>query len=217
MKTRNILTHLAVSAAALLLLTTVSAVAQDTAQPPQPNGRVADLRVTDKDYTLGPTDAKIVLVEYASLTCPHCAQFHTQVLAGLKKEFIDTGKIRYIYRDFPLDRLALGAAMIARCSGRDTFFGFIETFYGSQSNWARASNPAQALAKLARLGGMSQNKFDQCLQNVDIQNEILNQRLQATNDFKVQSTPTVFVNGDRYGGGMSLDQFRTLLNRMLSE
>ena len=78
-----------------------------------------------------------------------------------------------------------------------------------QSNWARASNPAQALAKLARLGGMSQNEFDQCLQNVDIQNKILQQRLQASNDFKVQSTPTVFVNGDRYGGGMSLDQFRT--------
>ena len=76
-------------------------------------------------------------------------------------------------------------------------------------------NPAHALAKLARLGGMSQNKFDQCLQNVEIQNEILQQRLQASNDFKVQTTPTVFVNGDRYSGGMTLDQFRTLLNGMI--
>ena len=110
-------------------LIAVPAAAQNNAQPPQPHGNVADLKVTDKDYTLGPKDAKIVLVEYASLTCSHCAQFHTQVLPGLKKEFIDTGKIRYIYRDFPLDRLALGAAMIAQCSGRDTFFGFIETFW----------------------------------------------------------------------------------------
>jgi protein-disulfide isomerase len=215
---RNMLKHIAVPAAALLFLTATPAVAQnDAAQPPAPSGNVADLKLSDKDYALGPMDAKIVVVEYASLTCPHCAQFHTQVLPGLKKEFIDTGKIRYIYRDFPLDRLALGAAMIARCSGRDTFFGFIETFYGSQASWSRASNPAQALAKIARLGGMSQNKFDQCLKNVEIQNEILQQRLQASNDFKVQATPTIFVNGDRYGGGMTLDQFRTLLNGMIGK
>ena len=213
---RNMLKHLAVPAAMLLVLTASPAAAQDSA-PPAPNGRVADLKLTKDDYALGPADAKIVVVEYASLTCPHCAQFHTQVLPGLKKEFIDTGKIRYVYRDFPLDRLALGAAMIARCSGRDSFFGFIDTFYGAQAQWSRASNPADALAKLARLGGMSQNRFDQCLKNVEIQNAILEQRLEAANEFKVQATPTVFVNGDRYGGGMTLDQFRTLLNGMLSK
>ena len=214
---RNILKHLAIPAAAVLFMSAAPAASQNNAQPPAPNGKVADLKLSDKDYALGPKDAKIVLVEYASLTCLHCARFHTQVLPGLKKEFIDTGKVRYIYRDFPLDRLALGAAMIARCSGRDTFFGFIETFYASQASWSRASNPAQALAKLARLGGMSQNKFDQCLQNVEIQNEILQQRLQASNDFKVQTTPTVFVNGDRYSGGMTLDQFRILLNGMIGK
>ena len=214
---RNFLKHLAIPAAALLFLTADPAAAQHNAQPPAPNGNVSDLKLSDKDYALGPKDAKIVLVEYASLTCPRCARFHTQVLPGLKKEFINTGKVRYIYRDLPLDRLALGGAMIARCSGRDTFFGFIETFYGSQASWSRASNPAQALAKLARLGGMSQNKFDQCLQNVEIQNEILQQRLKASNDFKVQATPTVFVNGDGYSGGMTLDQFRTLLNGMIGK
>ena len=140
MKMRNMLKHLAVPVAALLFLTAAPAGAQnDAAKPPAPGGNVADLKPSDKDYALGPKDAKIVVVEYASLTCPHCAQHHTQVLPGLKKEFIDTGKVRYIYRDFPLDRLALGAAMIARCSGRDTFFGFIETFYGSQASWSRAS------------------------------------------------------------------------------
>ena len=205
-----------VALALVLKLLAVDPVAAEgkAAPPPTPDGHVSDLRISDTDYSLGPKDAEIVLVESASLTCPHCAQFHTQVLPALKKEFIDTGRVRYIYRDFPLDRMALGAAMIARCSGRETFFGFIETFYGAQSSWSRSPKPAQALAKLARLGGMLQNKFDQCLQNAKIQNEILQQRLQASSDFEVRTTPTVFVNGERYVGGMSLKQFRTLLKSM---
>ena len=211
---RNMLKYLGVTSLVLLLTVGTAAVAQTGARPPEPNGKVADLKITDQDYALGPKDAKIVLVEYASLTCPHCAQFHTQVLPGLKKEFIDTGKIRYIYRDFPLDRLALAAAMIGRCAGRENFFGFIDTFYNAQAQWSRSSNPIAALGKLARLGGMNQTKFDRCLKDVEIQNVILRQRLEAANDFKVQATPTVFVNGDRYSGGMSLDQFRTLLNGM---
>ena len=205
------------AAAALLLSATLDASPNSAAQPPASNGNVADLKITEQDYALGPKDAEIVLVEYASLTCPHCAQFHTNVLPGIKNEYIKTGKVRYIYRDFPLDRLSLGAAMIARCAGQDHFFGFIETFYGAQASWSRASNPLQSLAKLARLGGMPQNKFDRCLQNVKIQNEILQQRLQAANEFKVQTTPTIFVNGDRYGGGMTLDQFRALVNGMISK
>jgi len=169
------------------------------------------------DRTLGPDDAKVVVVEYASATCPHCAAFHTGVFKELKSEFIDTGKIRYVYRDFPLDRLALGAAMVARCAGRDSFFGYIDTFYAAQGQWSRASNPVSALGNLARLGGMSQTKYESCLKNVEVQNQILQQRLEASNDFKVQATPTVFVNGERYGGGMSLDQLRTLLNRKLAK
>jgi protein-disulfide isomerase len=218
---RNMLKKLGIIFAALMLAVMASfggtALAQEAAEPPKPGGTVADLKLTDKEYAQGPADAKVVIVEYASLTCPHCAQFHTTVLPGIKKEFVDTGKVRYVYRDFPLDRLALGAAMVARCAGRDNFFGFIDTFYAAQGQWSRASNPVSALGSLARLGGMSQSKFEACLKDVEIQNEILRQRLEAANDFKVQSTPTVFVNGERYGGGMTLPQFRTLLNRKLAK
>lgn len=215
---RNMLKHFGITLAVLLLAGTGPVLAQTTAaEPPKSSGKVADLKLTANEYTLGPADAKIVIVEYASLTCPHCAQFHTQVLPGLKKEFVETGKVRYVYRDFPLDRLALGAAMIARCAGRENFFGFIDTFYAAQGQWAGASNPLSALGNLARLGGMSQKKFDACLKNVEVQNEILRQRLEAANEFKVQTTPTVFVDGERYGGGMSLDQVRTLLNRKLAK
>lgn len=215
---RNMLNKLGIALAALMLIGSAPALAQNqAAEPPAPSGTVADLKLTDKEYALGPADAKVVLVEYASLTCPHCARFHTAVLPGIKKEFVDTGKVRYVYRDFPLDRVALAAAMVARCAGRDNFFGYIDTFYAAQGQWSRASNPISALANLAKLGGMSQTKFEACLKDVETQNVILQQRLEASNEFKVQATPTVFVNGERYGGGMTLDQMRTLLTRKLAE
>mgnify|MGYP003666560753 FL=1 len=215
---RNMLNKFGIALAALILIGSAPVLAQNkVVEPPAPSGTVADLKLTDKEYAMGPADAKVVLVEYASLTCPHCAQFHTSVLPDIKKEFVDTGKIRYVYRDFPLDRLALGAAMVARCAGRDSFFGFIDTFYAAQGQWSRASNPISALGNLAKLGGMSQSKFEACLKDVEVQNGILQQRLEASNEFKVQATPTVFVNGERFGGGMTLDQMRTLLNRKLAE
>ena len=193
-----------------------AAGAPQAQEPPTPSGKTLDLRLDESDYALGPVDAKIVVVEYASLTCPHCADFHKNVLPGLKKEFIDTGKIRYVYRDFPLDQLALAGAAIARCAGRTNFFGFIETFYATQDRWARASDPIAALEKLARLGGMSKEKFDGCLGDTAIGDEILKRRLEASGEFQVTGTPTLFVNGKRYGD-LSLAQFRALLDRLLSE
>jgi protein-disulfide isomerase len=184
---------------------------------PAPQGRVNNLRITDADFGLGPKNAKVVIVEYASLTCGHCSEFHTLVLPELKREFIKTGKVRYIYRDFPLDRFALAAAMVARCADKDNFFGFIDTFYRVQSQWAKAADPISALNKLARLGGMDQNTFNQCLINKDIQESILNQRLEAVNNFDVRSTPTVFINGDQYSGGMALKQFQKIIRDKLSK
>lgn len=194
------------------------ALAQNVdANPPQPQGNVADLKITDEDYSMGEASSSVVMVEYASLTCGHCAEFHTLVLPKLKKEFIDTGKVRYIYRDFPLDRLALAAAMVARCAGRNNFFGFIETFYTVQSQWSEASNPLSALNRIARLGGMDQTSFDQCLGKADVQNGILARRLEAVKEFKIRSTPTVFINGDKYSGGMSLAHFQAVLRTRLSK
>ncbi len=214
---RDIWKHLA-AGAVLFLCAAGPVAAQDKgAEPPSPNGNVADIKLSDADFALGPADAKVTIVEYASLTCPHCAEFHTKVLPDIKKEFVETGKVRYVYRDFPLDRLALAAAMTARCAGRENFFGFIDTFYAAQGQWSRASNSVKALGNLARLGGMSEKAFDTCLQNADVQNAVLKQRLEAANDFKITATPTIFVNGDRYSGGMTLDQLRTLLDRLLKK
>jgi len=184
---------------------------------PEPQKRISDLKITNTDFSLGSKNAKVVIVEYASLTCGHCSEFHNGVLPKLKKEFVKTGKVRYIYRDFPLDRFALAAAMVARCADKDNFFGFIDTFYRVQSQWAKAADPISALNKLARLGGMDQNTFNQCLINKDIQESILNQRLEAVNNFDVRSTPTVFINGDQYSGGMALKQFQKIIRDKLSK
>jgi protein-disulfide isomerase len=214
---RNIWKHLAAGAVLFLCAAGPVAAQDKAAEPPPPSGNIADLRLSDADFAIGPADAKVTIVEYASLTCPHCAEFHTKVMPDIKKAYLETGKVRYVYRDFPLDRLALAAAMTARCAGRESFFGFIDTFYAAQGQWSRAGNPIKALGNLARLGGMSEKALDTCLQNADVQNAVLKQRLEAANDFKITATPTVFVNGDRYSGGMTLDQMRTLLDRLLSK
>lgn len=169
------------------------------------------------EFTLGRADAPVTIVEYASLTCPHCARFHADILPALKTEFIDTGKVRLVYRDFPLDRLALAAATTARCAGRDRYFGFIDTFFARQANWARDSDPLGALGRLARLGGMSQADFDACLKNQAIGDAVLKQRLTGEKKFKVNATPTLFINGAKYSGGLTLDQMRVVIAALLAK
>ena len=188
----------------------------NAAPVPKPLGKVDDLGVGKGDYTLGNPNAGVVLVEYASLTCPHCAAFHKNMMPVIKKEYIDTGKIHYVYRDFPLDRLALAGAVIARCAGRDRFFGFIEALYGSQDQWARASDPLKALGTLALVGGMSKQEFETCIGEQKGVEAILEARLTAARKFGVSSTPTIFVNGNRYNAGESAGEMRALLDSYLA-
>ena len=132
----------------------------------------------------------------------------------IKEEYIDTGKIRYVYRDFPLDRMALFAAMVARCSGRDRFFGFIDAFYSSQGHWTRSSDPLASLRTISLLGGMSEDEFNSCLGNQKVADEILTARLKATRQFGVSGTPTLFINGYRYGSSLSVDDYRAILDAL---
>jgi protein-disulfide isomerase len=189
----------------------VAGAVQAQAVAPQAEATFASVEVTADDFVLGKADAPITIVEYASLTCPHCADFHNNVLPEIKKDFIDTGKARLVYRDYPLDRLALVGSMIAQCAGRDRYFGFLDVMFRSQSQWARSNNPGEELMKIARLGGMSQADFDGCLKNEDQQKAILQKQLEGSNKYKVNSTPTILVNGRKYPGGLSLPQMKTLL------
>ncbi len=195
---------------------TASGSAAQTPTPlPQSDAHFGQIPVTDDDFQMGKPDAPITLVEYASLTCPHCAAFDAEVMPQLKAAYIDTGKVRYVYRDFPLDRVALTASVVARCAGRDRYFGFVEAFFASQQTWGRAQNPVEALGRIARLGGMSESEFDACTKNQKIQEQVLAQRLEGEKTYKIQATPTLFIQGDRYTGELRFDELKALLDAKL--
>lgn len=191
------------------------AAAATPVEAPPPAATFSTVEIGADEAFLGKADAPVTIIEYASMTCPHCAQFHNTVLPVIKSEFIDKGQVRLVYRDFPLDNLALTASVVARCSGPDRFFPFVDTLYKSQSNWSRDRNPMVALSRIARLGGMSQADFEACLKNDKITEKVLAQRLDADKTYGVRSTPTIIVNGDLYRGGLSAAQLRAVIKSKL--
>jgi protein-disulfide isomerase len=170
------------------------------------------LAVTKDDRILGNPDAPITIVEYASLTCPHCAHFENEVLPELKKKWIDSGKVKLILRDFPLDEPALRAAMIARCAPPDRFYAYIDTFFAAQEKWVTARDYREALARLVKLGGMSKEEFDNCLKNTALENKIVEERLVASKELEVNSTPTFFINGTKFTGAPTVEEFDKVLS-----
>jgi protein-disulfide isomerase len=151
-------------------------------------------------HVLGNPEAPITIIEYASLTCPHCAEFDKSELPKLKQAYIDTGKAKLIYRDFPLDATALKASMIARCLPSDRYFAFIDALFKQQSNWAYGGDPKTGLLRIARLAGMSQDAFDKCFDDKQIEDQVLQERLDGSRQFNIQGTPTLIVNGKTSDG-----------------
>jgi protein-disulfide isomerase len=163
------------------------------------------------DMSLGSQDAPNVIVEYASMTCPHCAQFDKVVFPELKTKYIDTGKARLIFREFPLDGLAARASMLARCAGPDRYFPMIDVMFQTQSTWVVEGPEAlDHLLQLARQAGFSKEKFDACLADKDLFKKIVDERQRANDKFQVDSTPTFFVNGKRMSGEHQLKDFEAM-------
>jgi len=150
-------------------------------------------RVTAADHVLGKSDAPVTIVMYASLTCPHCAAFEQEKLPQIRKEWIDTGKAKLVFRDFPLDGRALLASSIARCAPADRYFAFLGSLFESQSRWALAQDPVDALKRVVRLGGMDGAAVDKCRADTKLQEAIIAGAEQAKNDYGVESTPTFFI------------------------
>jgi protein-disulfide isomerase len=186
-----------------------------SAAPPEQTDPRALLQITKDDRILGKPDAPITIVEYASLTCPHCAHFQGEVLPEIKKQWIDTGKAKLVLRDFPLDEEALRAAMIARCAPPARYYAFADTFFAAQDKWVRERDYQGALAKLARLGGMGKEEFDACLRNKQLEDSIVESRFVASKTLDVNSTPTFFINGNKFTGAPTVQDFTTNLEAAL--
>ena len=154
---------------------------------------------------LGDENAPVTVIEYASMTCPHCADFHEHVYPELKKRYIDTGKVRFIFREFPLDQLAAAGFMLARCAGKDKYFPLIETLFAQQKDWV-VQRPLQPLMGIARQAGFTQQTFDECLKNQQVLDGIEEVRSRAAQKFNVQSTPTFFINGKLLRGAPTLEE-----------
>ena len=167
------------------------------------------------EMTLGDPGAPITIIEYASLTCPHCASFHKDTLPRIKERYIDTGKARLIYRDFPFDQAALLAAALARCAGADRFFRFIDALYGAQANWSRAADPVAALVRIGRLGGLERAEIDACLGDNMLLDGILAMRVDGAKNFEVSSTPTFIINGEKFVGALPFERFEEIFERLL--
>jgi protein-disulfide isomerase len=156
------------------------------------------------DVVLGSPDAPVTIIEYASMTCPHCAQFQAKTFPKLKERYIDTGKVRYIFREFPLDPLAAGAFMLARCADKDKYLSIVDLFFGTQREWV-VPNPLQPLFNIAKQAGYNEETFNACLKNQQILDGIQNVRDHAAKVLNVESTPTFFINGKRVIGDVSIE------------
>ena len=159
------------------------------------------------ELSLGSADAPITVVEYASMTCGHCAHFHTTVFPLLKEKYIDTGKVHFIMREFPLDNLAVAASMLARCAGGDKTFPLISALFAKQEEWAFVrGDPRPELLKLVKQAGFTQESFDKCLTDQKLLDDIYAIRARASETFGVDATPTFFINGKKLAG-VGLEDF----------
>lgn len=158
----------------------------------------------DGDVVLGSDKAPVTIYEYASMTCPHCAHFSETTFPELKKRYIDTGKVRFIFREFPFDKVAAAAFMLARCAGKDRYMAVVETLFAKQAEWA-VNEPRAPLENIAKQLGFTDESFKQCLTNQKVLDDIEDVRNRAVQKLGVNSTPTFFINGKKLTGDVPID------------
>jgi protein-disulfide isomerase len=166
------------------------------------------------DVWLGPATAKVTVIEYASLTCSHCAAFHKETWPELKSKYIDTGKIRFTLREFPLDPLATAGFMLARCNGNDKYFPMTDLLFAQQRTWAFTDKPVDALSSLVKQAGFTQESFESCLKRQDIYDAVT-QVKDGGAKAGVDATPTFFINGQKRSGALSIADFDKIIEPLL--
>ncbi len=191
--------------------------ASGSANAPQSSGSVNMERLLEAgplpEMAMGDEDAPVTIVEYASMTCSHCANFHTGTFPALKEQYIDTGKVQYILREFPFDPRAEAGFMLARCA-EGKYFPMVDVLFQQQSNWATAQDARTALFNISKLAGFSQESFEACLTNQELLDDVRAVRARGA-EFGVDSTPTFFINGRKYAGAMSIEEMSAIIDPLL--
>ena len=177
------------------------------------------VQAESKILSIGSPDAKVTVKVFSSLTCPHCANFHEVIFDKLKDEYIDKGLIRFEHHAFPLDLAALNAEVVLRCqTNNDTKFKLLGEIYKKQTFWAIGSDINKINSLIKKVGldfDLTENKMDECLKNSDAQDEILNQRIEAQKNYKIDATPTIFVNEKKYSGKIDYKSFKKVIEKNL--
>ncbi len=168
------------------------------------------------DVVIGSADAPVTVIEYYSLTCLLCAQFHTDTMPGIFTKYIKTGKVRFIYRDFPLDDVALGAAMVTQCLDDRMHYGFVQMLYKQQESWTSSNDPVGAVARLARVAGLSEERAAACLGDARLRDTIVAGQNAASQDFQVAVAPSLIIDGELIAGVLSLSDFEDLIEPLLN-
>lgn len=184
--------------------------------PPGP-ARAGEMTIFEDDRILGSAEAPITIIEYSSLTCSHCASFHADALPQIKETWIADGRARLVYRHFPLDGTALRAAAVANCIEGARYFRFLDMLFKSQQRWAKSSDPLKALGQMARLAGLSQEKFEACANDEAEMDRILQRRQDGIQTYGVESTPTLIVNGRKVQGARSFDYLEKIFKEIVPE
>jgi protein-disulfide isomerase len=167
------------------------------------------------DIVQGSADAPVTIVEYASMTCSHCAAFHAETWPTLKSKYVDAGKAKLILREFPLDPLAAAAFMLARCAGAERRSAIVDLLFDHQKEWAFVDKPLEALAAVVKQAGISQNDFEACLKNQQLYEQVNQTRDNASKNFHIDATPTFFINGKRLSGEMPIAEFDKIIAPLL--
>ncbi len=172
------------------------------------------LQLQPSDHVLGDPKAPITIIEYASLTCSHCAAFHVLTLPELKKRWIDTGKARLIFRDYPLDQAAAKAAQLAECAGNERYFAVLDMMFRGQAQWAAAADPVAEVAKSLRIAGMGDAEVKACLADDSKANAVVND-FRGGETLGVNSTPSFFINGTPYRGSRTIEDLEGVLGKLV--
>ena len=177
------------------------------------------LEIGEDELVIGDNSAPITIIEYASMSCSHCASFHNNTLPDIKKEYIDTGKVRMVFRDYPFNYPALLGSMMMRCISSDVRYDYMNALYQLQNTWVNKDPKIskKELYKIMQSGGMTKDEFNECYSNLDNENLILEGVMAAQKDFNIKSTPSFIVNGNLVEGNKNIKEFRQIIDKILSE